>query len=153
MSAAQYTWQSNDGVIPLLFEVQYEYAPASGLSPTVEVYRASDQYYADWDSQTFKSPDASGNRYGSMSESPHVSGLYQRNFNPVLFGQVQPIQVYYVHYSVTLPSGYIARGSDALTEALTLEKTETHFFTELAGSGQLQQLGMTTSFTNGNGGC
>lgn len=146
MSKAQYTWQSNDGTIPLLLELQYEFTPASGLSPTVAVYRASDDYYVDWGSNTFKAPTASGTEFATMSEVQ--PGLYRKTFNPVHLGQIQPNQVYYIRYQATIPSGYVVDG-EALASDINLIQTETHYFTELAGSGTLPQLGMTASFVPG----
>lgn len=145
MAKTQYQYQSNDGAVPLSLEVQYEFVPASGLSPTVEVYRASDHYYADWTTMTFKAPAASGDKYGSMSEVPSNHGLYQRNFNPVDFGQILPQQHFYARYQVTIPSGYVA-GENTLTANLDLYQTDMLSFTDMVGSGVTEQFGMDASF-------
>lgn len=149
MASNQHTWQSNDGAVPLMLEVQWEFAPVSGLVPTVEVYRATDHFFADWSTMTFKAPAASGTKLGSMSEVPSDQGLYQRNFNPTDFGQFLPIQSFYVRYKVTIPSGtVVGAGSqqETLTEDLNLQRSEIHNFRDMVGSGVQQQLGLDFSF-------
>jgi hypothetical protein len=149
MASNQHSWQSNDGAVPLMLEVQWEFTPVSGLLPTVEVYRATDHFFADWSSKTFKSPSTSGDKYGSMSEVPSDQGLYQRNFNPVDFGQNLPIQSFYVRYKVTIPSGTaVGQGSQAetLIEDLNLQRSEIHNFRDMVGSGVQEQLGLDFSF-------
>ena len=149
MASNQFSWQSNDGAVPLMLEIQWEFTPVSGLMPTVEVYRASDHFFADWSTMTFKSPAASGDKFGSMSEVPSDQGLYQRNFNPVDFGQFLPIQSFYMRYKVTLPSGTtVGQGSqqETLSEDFMVQKSETHNFRDMVGSGVQQQLGLDMTF-------
>ncbi len=147
MASNQFSWQSNDGPIPLLFEVQTEFNPASGLSPTVEVKRASDEFYADWTTITFKPPAASGDKFGSMSVVDNSPGVYKRFFNPVDFSQTLPQQTFIVTYRVTLPSGFIVDEScPPLSKARNLTQTETHLFTDMVGSGVQFLQGMTAEF-------
>lgn len=147
--ATQFSWQSNNGEVPLMLEVQSEFTPVSGLAPTVEVYRLPDHYFADWTTLTFRPPTASGDKFGSMSEVPSDAGLYHRPFNPVTFGQVLPIQSFYVRYRVTIPSGTVigqgpTRGP--VNFDVDLVRSETHNFREMAGSGVLPQFGLEFDF-------
>lgn len=134
----QFSWQWNDGDIPLLMEVQNNFNPVSGLSPTVELRHALNDRYADWATQTFKDPNASGDRLGTMTEVSGISGLYRRLFNPKDFGQNKKQQVYIATYRATIPSG-----SAGITEDTDIIASEIHHINDFAGSGTL---GMTVEF-------
>ena len=140
----QFLWQSNNGRIPLLLEVQRQFLPASGLSPTVEVKRASDEYFADWTTQTFKAPAASGDREALMTEVNNSPGVYKKLFNPVDFQQTQTHQSYIVTYRSTFPSGY-SIGNETFTEDTEVTVTDMHFFTDIVASGS-NSLKMTAEF-------
>jgi len=149
LSSSQHTWQSNNGAVPLMLHVLWEFAPVSGIVPTVEVYRASDHFFADWTTMTFKSPAASGNKLGTMGEVPSDEGLYQRNFNPVDFGQILPIQSFYVRYKATIPSGAevgLEGQKETINRDLNLQVSEIHNFRDMVGSGVQTELGLDFSF-------
>ena len=99
----QYIWER--GALPkaLTLEVLYDDFPVTGLSPTVEVYRFSDDAYVDWATSTFVS--SGGTRFGSLSGVPSNSGLYRRHWNPTDFGQTTDA-IYYMRYKATVPSGF-----------------------------------------------
>ena len=139
-----FTWQFNSGNIPLLLEVQSNFIPVSGISPTVEVKRSSDEYFADWSSNTFKAPGSSGLRYGLMTEVDGSAGVYKRLFNPYLFSETTP-KSYIVTYRALLPSGLIV-GSTTISEDTNLFETDVHSFIDFVGSGVLAQQGMTITF-------
>lgn len=143
MASNQLVWQSNDGDVPLLLEVQVSFTPVSGLSPTVEVKRCADEFYADWTTNTFKSPAASGDRFGSMTEVANTPGVYKRLFNPLTFSQTATQQCYLATYRVTIPSGTVV-GSTTLSADQSITETEIHFFNNFNGSGVLGN--MTAEF-------
>ncbi len=64
----QFVWQKQDLPVPLMLEVQVNNVPASGLSPTVEIYKYDTHEYADFDTNTFVS--SGGNKLASMSGIP-----------------------------------------------------------------------------------
>lgn len=101
MAEQQSIWASNAGSIPLLLSVQFNFVSVSGLIPTVEVFRTSDDFIADFSDNTFK---ASGAVSGivPMTEVPTDQGLYRRNFDPADFGIVTE-EKFYVRYKTTIP--------------------------------------------------
>ena len=145
MASNQFRWQSNDGDVPLLLEVQKEFIPVSGISPTVEVYRLPDHYFADWTDLTFKPPAAAGDKFGLMVEVPSDRGVYLRSFNPIDFSQNLPIQNFYVRYRATIPSGTLV-GAEIVNRSIDLTKTETHSFVDHLGSGITNQIGLDFGF-------
>lgn len=145
MASNQFQWQSNNGDVPLMLEVQKDFIPVSGILPTVEVYRLPDHFFADWTDLSFKAPAVVGDRFGVMSEVPSDRGVYLRFFNPIDFSQNLPIQNFYVRYRATIPSGTLV-GAEILNRSITLEKTETHSFLDHLGSGITNQIGLDLSF-------
>ena len=135
----QYQWQKGDISVPLSLEVQYNDVAVSGLSPTVEIRRFADDAYADFSTNTFVT--SGGTRLGALSGiSPNSVGLYRRSFDPVVFGETGN-KTYFMLYRATIPSGFQGLESDQDVTA-----TETHYFTELAGSGTTGVAGMAASF-------
>ena len=144
MPSNQFTWESNNGDVPLMLEVQKDFIPVSGVSPTVEVYRLPDHFFADWTDLIFKSPASSGDKFGPMTEVPSDQGVYLRFFNPITFSQTGTIQNYYMRYRTIIPSGTLI-GSEFLSEPISLIKSETHHFTDFGsgtvGSDQILNIG------------
>lgn len=141
----QILWPRNAGAIPLMLEVQYNFAAVSGISPTVEVYRDDDDYVADWSNSTFVSSGAASGM-AVMSEVPTNNGLYRRSFNPSDFGQSLVDQTYYLRFRATIPSGFNADVNEdiSLVSHATLKFID---FVSGSGTGSSGPTGMTLSFT------
>ena len=101
MAEQQSVWASNSGPIPLLLSVQFNFVPVSGLIPTVEIYRNSDDFIADFDDNTFKAAGAVSGVV-PMTEVPSDDGLYRRNFDPAAFGIVDE-EKFYVRFKTNIP--------------------------------------------------
>ncbi len=131
-------WTSNAGSVPLLLAVQFNFVPVSGLSPTVEVYRNSDDFIADFDDLTFKSSGAVSGQ-AIMTEVPTDQGLYRRNFDPADFGIITE-EEFYMRYKTTVPQSV----SPLLIPpaGFPIVVHETHVFVDFNG------LGMTASFVD-----
>lgn len=127
MSQDQKEWRKAIGDIPLLLEVQADFRPVSGLSPTVEVYKASNNDYVDWASGIFTS--SGGTRMGAMSGLPLQGHIYHRTFNPLTFGDATLNPVYYVVYKATIPSGFVTP-TRTLSQDTPVTKSEIHTFLE-----------------------
>ena len=142
----QILWPRNAGEIPLMLEVQYNFAAVSGISPTLEIYRNDDDYVADWSNNTFVASGAASG-LAVMSEIPTNNGFYRRSFNPSDFGQSLLDQTYYVRFRATVPSGF----RTGVNEDISLVKHATLKFIDfVSGSGTSgsSPQGMTLSFTD-----
>lgn len=100
-------WLRGDGAIPLAFEVQYNSIPVSGIVPTVEVIRFADGQQADWSTNTFVPYGTAVSGFASMSGVNGNLGLYNRDFNPISFGENSAqSQTYYSRFRAVVPSGF-----------------------------------------------
>ncbi|MCK5610122.1 hypothetical protein KAR91_50075 [Candidatus Pacearchaeota archaeon] len=141
----QILWPRNAGEIPLMLEVQYSFAAVSGINPTVELYRDTDDFIADWSANSFVA-SAPGSGLAIMSEVPTNNGLYRRSFNPSDFGQSLVDQTYYLRFRAIVPSGFRAgvNADISLVSHATLK-----FIDFVSGSGTAGACpqGMTITFT------
>jgi hypothetical protein len=131
----QFIWQTNNIPVFLFLEVQFNSVPVAGISPTVEVYKASNDTYVDFNTNTFVA--SGGNRFGALTEVPSNSGLYKRQFDPRNFAE-SGNQVYYMRYRATVPSGF-----QGLTSDRPVSGTEVHYFTEISGTRAPQAMGVS----------
>jgi hypothetical protein len=134
----QFIWQKEDLPISLMLEVQFNFVPVSGLSPTVEIYKFSNDFHADFNTSTFV--PSGGNKFGTLSGVPSNLGLYRRSFDPQNFSE-NGNQIYYMRYKAVIPSGF--QGLENDREVIG---TEIHYFTALSGVGGVGAQGMTASF-------
>ena len=145
----QFIWSQGTGAIPLALELQFNFIPVSGLSgvnsPTVEVYRASDDFVLDWVGGSFV-PAPNANQFGLMSEVPSDKGLYRRTFNPADYGQNQSNQIYYTRYRAVIPSGFLS----CIEKNINICITDFHLFTNFGsgtgGGGSSSPAGMSAEF-------
>lgn len=141
----QFLAQRNSGAFPIMLEVQYNFTAVSGISPTVEVYRETDDFIADWSTNTFVAAGAASGM-AVMGEVPSNNGLYRRRFNPATFGQSLLDQTYYLRFKATIPSGF----TPDVTEDIELVQHASLKFIDFAaasGTGGSSPQGMTLSFT------
>ncbi len=138
----QILWPKDSSTIPLMLSVQHNFVAVSGINPTLELYRNSDDFIADWSNNTFvASSPASG--LAIMTEVPSDNGLYRRSFNPSDFGQQLLDQTYYIRFRATIPSGFKA----SVNEDIPLTDYATLKFADFSGSGVSGPTGMTLTFT------
>ena len=124
----QYTWPRNAGGAPLLLTVEVDGVMVSGLAPTAEVVRFSDNRIADWASMEFVVQGTAVSGAAVMSGMLGFPGVYRRDFDPDAFGEGQSLkQAYIVRYRATVPSGYV----EGLLEDSNLSSHEVHSFTGL----------------------
>lgn len=103
----QVSWTKGEGEVPLSFEVQVNFVPASGLQPTVEVLRFADNAVADWSTMQFVAYGTAVSGLAQMSELVPRAGFYTRPFDPLDFGESSDDrQVYFARYRIIVPSGY-----------------------------------------------
>ena len=128
----QFVWQRGVGAIPLLLTLEYEFVPVSGLSgvlsPTVDVVRALDDYFLDWNSYQFVSTLPSGGiKFKPMAEASGNPGLYKVLFNLNLVSGVQHNQIYHMQYKAFIPSGFY----NTITQDINLKDLEMHTFLDI----------------------
>jgi hypothetical protein len=134
----QFTWQKDDLPAALMLEVQFDFVPVSGITPTVEIYKYSDDTQANFSTMTFA---ASGGNTSGMMEVPSDDGLYRLDFDPRDFGE-SGNERYYVRYRATVPSGF-----EGLAEDKNVIGSEIHYFTEISGQVRISQdSGLFASF-------
>jgi len=131
----QVSWIKGEGEVPLSFEIQVNWMPASGLQPSVEVLRFADNAVADWNSLTFVAYGAAVSGMAQMAELVPRAGFYTRSFDPLDFGEaVDDRQVYFARYRVVIPSGY----QEGVLEDVSLLRTELLTFRPSGAVSQVQ---------------
>lgn len=121
----------NDIDMPLMLHVLYKQIPVSGIFPTAQVYRTSDDFQADFSNNTFVAAGTAVSGLVTLPEVPCDEGLYKYLFNPFDFQQFDARQVYYIRYKAVVPSGF---RSD-LQEDVEVQVSETQGFSNFAASG------------------
>lgn len=140
-------WLRGDGEIPLTLEVQFDFIPVSGIEPTVQVLRFTDETEADWSTNMFVPFGTASSGQGVMTTVSGDLGLYRRNFNPAVFGETGgDRQIYYARFRAVVPSGFTAD----VVKDIPLVTHELEFFRPLGSGGAVPNEQLFASFINGS---
>lgn len=140
----QFIWPRNSGEFPIRLQVQHNFIAVSGITPTVELYRETDDFIADWSTNMFVAPSGVASGMGAMTEVPSDNGFYRRLFNPSVFGESLLEQTYYLRFKATIPSGF---NSEVTADISLVEHASLKFIDFVSGSGTSSVQGMSLSFT------